>query len=200
VATRGPGRRRARGRIQSFRRYCRYRLVIPVFRSADAAEYTARGVANGVFWGLTPSVGLQTIAIGLTWWIGRKAFKRDSSLLQGLIWVWVNNPLTMVPLYYAFYVTGLWLMGDAGLASGYDTFVALLDGDGERGWVERTGTLARTVGAPMAIGCLPYALVGAGVSYRWAERVIGARRRRITAARGRRIERIESESPEPGPY
>ena len=164
------------------RRYCRYHLVVPVFRSPHPPEYTARGVANGVFWGLTPSVGLQTIEIALTWFIGRRVFKRDSSLLQALIWVWVNNPITMIPLYYAFYVTGLWLMGNAGLATGYEAFVAIFNSDGGTSWIDRTMTAARAVGVPTVIGCIPYAAAGSGFSYRWAARVVRSRRARAAHA------------------
>ncbi len=165
------------------RRYCRYRLLIPVFRSPHSAEFTARGVANGVFWGLTPSVGLQTIEILATWFIARRVFKRDSSLLQAFIWVWVNNPITMVPMYYAFYITGLWLMGAAGPAAGYDSFVAIFENADDAGWFARTMIAAQTIGIPTAIGSIPYATAGAALSYWWALRLVSARRRRI-AARG----------------
>ena len=106
MTTRAIGRRR-RTQWRALLRGLRYRLVIPVFRSTHSAEYTARGVANGVFWGLTPTVGLQTLEITAVWFVGKTLFERNSSLLQAYIWVWVNNPLTMVPMYYAFYVTGL---------------------------------------------------------------------------------------------
>ena len=65
--------RRPRGWWASMRRMVRYRLVIPVFRSAQSPEFTARGVANGVFWGLTPTVGLQTLEILGTWFVARPA-------------------------------------------------------------------------------------------------------------------------------
>ena len=112
MSERTGARRRRRTQWQAMLRGLRYRLVIPVFRSPHSAEYTARGVANGVFWGLTPTVGLQTIEIVATWFVGAESARRaDSSLLQALIWVWVNNPVTMIPMYYTFYVTGLWLLG-----------------------------------------------------------------------------------------
>ena len=62
--------------MQSLLRGLRYRLVIPVFRSPHSPEYTARGVANGVFWGLTPTVGLQTIEIVATWLIAQRVRAR----------------------------------------------------------------------------------------------------------------------------
>lgn len=160
----------------------RYRLIIPVFRSPHPPAYTARGVANGVFWGLTPTVGLQTFEILGTWLVARRVLHRDSSLLQAMVWVWVNNPLTMVPLYYAFYLTGLWLIGDIGAATGYDAFAAILDNrDGRR--VERMVALVGGIGVPLMVGCLPYALAGAALSYRWALRVAVVRKARIARRR-----------------
>jgi uncharacterized protein (DUF2062 family) len=156
------------------RRLMRYRLVIPVFRSAHSPEYTARGVANGVFWGLTPTVGLQSLEILATWSIGRLVGK-PSSLLQAMIWVWVNNPVTMIPMYYAFYLTGLWMVGQGGAAEGYGAFVDLFTTNAQLTWWARLLGIIRAIGVPIFIGCLPYAIVGAAVSYRWA---VGAVRRR----------------------
>jgi uncharacterized protein (DUF2062 family) len=174
-----PRARRVRGQIEKLRRVLRYRLVIPVFRSRHTPEYTARGVANGVFWGLTPSVGVQTIEILGTWLIGRSLFGKDSSLLQALIWVWVNNPVTMIPMYYVFYLTGLWLLGKSGSVEGYDSFVALWDANSTTSWVDRVTALARSIGAPMALGSLPYAAVGSALSYRWAVRVVRRRQEKV---------------------
>jgi uncharacterized protein (DUF2062 family) len=159
-------------------RAVRYRLIVPVFRSRHPPEYTARGVANGVFWGLTPFLGLQTIAIATTWVVGRKVFRKDASLLQALIWVWVNNPVTMVPMYYVFYLTGAWLMGDVGLATGYDGFLGLWN-DSAAGWLDRVAEIARAVGVATVLGSIPYAAVASVVSYRWAVGVVRRRKSRL---------------------
>lgn len=173
--------------MQSLLRGLRYRLVVPVFRSPHTPEHTARGVANGVFWGLTPSVGLQTLAILATWLVARKVFGKESSLLQAFIWVWVNNPLTMAPMYYVFYVTGLWLLGDAGHAGGYDTFVALWESNTAGGWWDGMLAIARSIGVPTAIGSIPYAVIGSALSYHWALRVVRRRKARLLHARATSI-------------
>ena len=169
--------------MSRLRRSVRYHLIIPVFRSRHTAEYTARGVANGVFWGLTPTVGLQSLAILATWFAAGKLFRRESSLLQAFIWVWVNNPITMIPLYYTFYVTGLWLMRDDRLGTGYEAFVDLWSANSDRPLFERLTMVAATIGVPIVLGSIPYALVGAGLSYRWAASVV--RRRRHHLQRGK---------------
>lgn len=163
-----------------FGRYLRYKLLVPVFRSRNPPEVTARGVANGVFWGLTPSLGLQTAAIAATWIVGQRVFRRDSSLLQALIWAWVMNPITVVPLYYTFYVTGLWLMGTSGAIGGYGSFVRMWEQTELLSWGQRAITLARMIGVPTVIGCLPYASVGSAISYAWTVRVVNRRREKIS--------------------
>ena len=175
--------RRSHGAIARVRRWLRFRLVIPVFRSQHSPEFTARGVANGVFWGLTPTVGLQTIEIVATWFVGKKLLRADSSLVQALIWVWVNNPLTMVPMYYGFYVTGLWLTGRSGTATGYGAFLDMWT-RADLGWLERMTTTAAAVAVPTAIGCLPYAVAGSAGSYWWAVRVVRRRRHRLRGSGG----------------
>lgn len=153
----------------------RFRFVIPLLRSRHSPEFTARGVANGVFWALTPTVGLQTAEIVGTWFLARKVFGRDSSLAQALVWVWINNPVTMVPMYYGFYLTGLALTGTVGRATGYESFVSMWT-RADIGWFERITSTASAVALPTLVGCLPYAVVGGTLSYVWARHVVSARR------------------------
>jgi hypothetical protein len=164
------------------RRWIRFRLIVPVFRSPHSAAYTARGVANGVFWGLTPTIGLQTFEILGTWLIAKKVFGRDSSLIQAMIWVWVNNPLTVVPMYYAFYVTGLAMLGTPEAAAGYGAFGEVLADDGT-GWYARVSTIVELFGLPLLIGCLPYAAAGAAGSYYWSRRIVSRRKARLARRR-----------------
>jgi uncharacterized protein (DUF2062 family) len=161
-------------------RFLRLRLLIPMVRSPHPPEYTARGVAIGVFWGVTPFLGLQTLFMLATWQAMKHLLRKDASIVQALVWAWINNPLTMIPMYYAFYLTGLRLMGHAVPFGGYEAFAAL--------WAEsaRAPTMldgaeliAREVGLPLVAGSAPFALVGSWVAYVWALRVVRRRRRRL---------------------
>jgi uncharacterized protein (DUF2062 family) len=157
-------------------RALRYRLVVPVMRSPHPPEFTARGVANGVFWALTPSVGVQSIFLLATWFIGGRVLRRESSLLQAFIWAWVNNPITMLPMYYVFFLTGVWLTGDLQRATSYAAFVAIWDQAAHLGWLDRIGVMARAVGVPAIVGCVPYAVIGSTLAYRWSRRLVERRR------------------------
>jgi uncharacterized protein (DUF2062 family) len=161
-------------------RYLRYHLLIPIVRSPHPPEYTARGVAIGVFWGVTPFLGAQTVLMIATWQVLKRGFGRDSSLVQALAWAWVNNPLTMIPMYYAFYVTGLWLTGTSGSLGGYDAFVRVWEDSREaENVLARAELLAGQVGLALLVGCVPYALLGSWAGYRWALGIVRARRRRL---------------------
>jgi uncharacterized protein (DUF2062 family) len=176
--------RRSRTWLARARRFVRYHFVIPLFRSPHPPEYTARGVAIGVFWGVTPFLGVQTLLMLGTWHVLRRAFNKDSSMLQALAWAWINNPLTMLPMYYAFYLTGLWLTGSAATFGGYDAFVAVWERSGqEPSLLARAESLARHLGIALVVGSLPYALLGSWAAYRWSLGIVRARRRRLSRDR-----------------
>jgi uncharacterized protein (DUF2062 family) len=137
-----------------------------------------------VFWGLTPTVGLQTVEIVGTWFVAARLFRRDSSLVQALVWVWINNPFTMVPMYYMFYLTGLALIGTAEGATRYDAFLGMWT-HSDVGWLERLTTTAAAVALPTIIGCIPYAVIGASVSYWWAVKLMRHRGQRASERRER---------------
>jgi uncharacterized protein len=156
-------------------RWLRFRFLIPLFRSRHSPEFTARGVAIGVFWGMTPTVGIQTAAI-LGTWLALKVFRREASLVQALLWACVNNPVTMVPMYYGFYVTGQWLLGGSGVDVGYESFMSAWTRS-ELGWLERLTHAASGTVVPTVVGCLPFALIGSVLSYHWAVALVRRRRR-----------------------
>jgi len=60
----------------------------------------ARGVAIGLFIGLTPTVGVQTLLMIALCMLVRGNFP------AAFLVSWVSNPLTMAPLYFAFNVLG----------------------------------------------------------------------------------------------
>lgn len=85
--------------------------------------------AVGLFWGLTPLVGIQMILVTVNWVVFR-ALRLHFHLVIGVAWVWLSNPFTMVPLYYSFYITGFYffsLLGYAIDAVSIATFSTVLD-------------------------------------------------------------------------
>ena len=174
------------------RRLVHLRLVVPLKRSPHPPEYTARGVMLGVFWAFTPLIGIQMYLVVLTWILARWHPRTDFSLIVALAWTWVTNVLTMLPIYYVFYVTGQLFLGHPDEASGYRYFVAQWQeafAENDQ-FLDQLYAYARLVaneqGLPMAIGCLPYALGTSWLGYRWSLRFLIERRRRkrrLAAAR-----------------
>lgn len=89
-----------------------------------------------------------------------------------MVWVWVNNPITVLPMYYAFYVTGLWMTGRPGVAVDYSSFSI-------------SGLSITNVGVPMLVGCIPYAVAASALGYRWALTVVRRRQERLARRRAK---------------
>ena len=110
-------RLRARPFLEQLQALARHRLIVPLKRSPHPPEHSARGILIGLVWGLTPTVGIQIIGVSLTWLVARRLFGWNFNYLIALAWTVVTNPLTLLPLYYVFYVTGELMLGGAAAAS-----------------------------------------------------------------------------------
>lgn len=74
--------------------------------SHATTQDVAYGFALGVFISMTPTLGLHTLsAVALT-----AIFRKNK--IAGIIGAWVNNPLTLFPIYYYAYLLGEWILGD----------------------------------------------------------------------------------------
>lgn len=152
-------------------RLFRYRLIIPVKRNMRRPHYTARGVSVALFWAFTPLIPVQTYCLGLTWFIARRFKHLDFNLVVALAWIWVTNVVTAPPVYFLFYVTGQTVLGRGHLIGGFETFQAqweqvLSSSDGV--WptvLAALVLLSEHYGVALFVGCIPYALIAAGVGY-----------------------------------
>ncbi len=182
------------------RRLFRYRLVVPIKRSAHSPEYTARGVSVGLAWGLTPTVGIQMALVFFMWLATRRLFKWDFSLIIAMAWTWSTNVVTMFPCYYLFYITGQLMLGRYDDLSGYGEFMKLWSSnvadEGSMSYWQWLWTyfvmLIKGWGLPMVIGCLPWAALGAWAGYAWSLRFV--RRHRHNRDRRRHERRLEREA------
>lgn len=121
-------------------------------------EYAlARGIAVGMFVGLTPTVGIQTILMML----GSMTFR--ANFLAAFAVSWVSNPLTMAPLYFGFN-----RIGDA-------VFGWLLD---SMAWLSGVSAEIVRETAALFLGSLlvamPASVIGYGL-FLWAWRKLGLR-------------------------
>ena len=183
-------RRNNFSRWERLKRASRFKLVIPLKRSVHSPEHIARGVAVGLAWALTPTVGIQMGFCFVTWVIARRIFKWDFHLLVSLAWTWFTNVITLLPSYYLFFLTGQLVLGRFDDLSGYNEFIlsydknvaaAGLEGYWEGLWVSAV-LLFEGWGIPMLIGCLPWAVLGSWGGYVWSLKFI----KRYREAKNRR--------------
>ena len=88
------------GRIERF-------LIYRVMSLNDTPHRLALGVAIGIFVTWTPTIGLQMILTILL-----SALFRANKFV-GVPFVWLSNPLTIVPIYGPNYFVGCWLLGNS---------------------------------------------------------------------------------------
>lgn len=113
-----------------------------------------------MLFGLTPTVGLQTLEVIVFAVVTRRLFYFNRA--AALILIYVSNPLTVAPIYYGLYTVGsLFVPGQATL----EQFQQILSFEGFAGWWRALSELATDVGLPLAIGTLLVAPVGAAATY-----------------------------------
>jgi uncharacterized protein (DUF2062 family) len=75
-------------------------FIVRILELDDTPKEIARGIAIGVFIAMTPTVGIQMIAIAVACTIF------GGNRLAGVAMAWISNPLTIVPIYWFNYFIG----------------------------------------------------------------------------------------------
>ena len=103
--------------VSQLRRYIKrgyLKTLRLLFYSSDSAHKIALGCALGLFWGLTPTVGLQItlllLSSSLIFFLN-KLTNGSFRILEfnfplSVAFTWVSNPLNALPLYFLFYFCG----------------------------------------------------------------------------------------------
>lgn len=126
----------------------------------DSPHAIALGVAIGIFVGLTPTVGIQTILILALVFLCRPFFYFNGSAAMAA--TYVSNPFTMVPLYYFWYRLGARFFSSS---ISFEDFTAALQFDGVAGWWETVCSLGVQVGIPTVLGGLLTAPFAVALAY-----------------------------------
>lgn len=91
-------------RRRGWQRQWRY-LYLKLLRVQGTPGQIARGLAVGVFAGMLPMFGLQTlIALAL-------AFAVRGNKIIAVLGTWVSNPFTDIPIHLFNFQVGRWLLG-----------------------------------------------------------------------------------------
>ncbi len=179
---------------ERFQRLLRYRLGIPLMRSPHSPEHSARGVAIGMMWAMTPFFGLQMALTLATWTVLRYLFGWNFSLIAALAWTWTTNAFTVLPAFYLFYVTGQVMLGRFNEISGYSAFGEAWKAsqiEGQSFWdkaLALSAELVSDLGSPILIGSIPWAIISAVAAYYLSLVFIRRHRARRAARRKTRAE------------
>jgi uncharacterized protein (DUF2062 family) len=184
--------------VRRIGRLIRLRLVIPMVRSRQPPENTARAVAVGLFWALTPTFGIQMALSAVHWYVARTFFKCDFSVVVAMAWTWVTNLFTLPIAYYVFFLIGQILLGRWRDLSGYESFQKFwVTAMGETGgdptsmaaWNTYFSVIVEGWGLAMLVGSLPLAFIGYFVGYYWTLRIV--RRWRVIRQEKRAVKLAE---------
>ncbi|MFQ5955056.1 MAG: DUF2062 domain-containing protein [Kiloniellales bacterium] len=156
-----------------------YQLVLPIKRDQNSSAVIARGTMVGTVVGFTPTVGVQMLLTFIIWWIARTLFRWQFSLALALGWTWVSNPVTMIPLYYTYYVAGALALNQSLEFLPFDKFrndIVGRDAALATDWLNRSLDVVvqiwNALGAEIIVGSAILAPVAGVVSYMLAVRVV----------------------------
>ncbi len=150
---------------QRFRRFLEH-----VASMDDSPHHLALGLAIGVFVGFLPIMGIQMwVALPL-------AMALKANKLLAMAGVWISNPVTFIPFYYACYRFGLWLHEPMKPLS-VDQFRELLHDVS----MERFLELGDSLVVPLTLGCTVLGVIFGTLTY-FGLRVWLVRRRGAAAA------------------
>lgn len=160
------------------------------FREPHEVHELALATAIGLFWALTPLIGIQMFLVAGTWALVRP-FGVRFYLPLAVALVWITNPITMPPAYYTFYITGLkffQFLGSDITGVSFAAFERVLLDSTEMGvwaglwfWIQY---MVYQLGWPMLVGGFVIGVPIALVSYPITIRALNRIRTRKAAALG----------------
>lgn len=131
----------------------------------DTEHAIALGTSIGVFLGLTPTVGVQMLTVMVLSALTRRFFRFN--VMAALMAVYISNPITIVPIYWALYKTGSFFVGGEVSRS---QFAAILEYNNFAEWWNTIVDLLIGLGQPLLIGTAIIAIPGGILTYplmRW---------------------------------
>ena len=151
-------------------RYVVYRLR----RLSATPHAVALGFAAGAFSAVTPFLGTHLMmALALAWIIG-------GSLVAAVLGTFLGNPLTYPVLWYATYVVGNAMLGNAGQTKEIDLSEGIFRSSLDHLW---------PILKPMSLGCIPVGLAVAALSYVLVKPAVSAYQHRRRSELGPRQNR-----------
>lgn len=136
------------------------RLLRSILMLEDTPRSIALGTTIGMFVGLTPTVGMQMVLVGIIAFLTRPFLKFNR--VAALLTVYISNPITMIPIYILDYKVGQLFLGGSADLNRLETILQY-NSFGE--WWETVVSLFVEFGAPLVFGSLIVGIVGAVATY-----------------------------------
>jgi uncharacterized protein (DUF2062 family) len=150
--------RHLRARIRLIKRGARRFVLHTILHADDPPHRLALGLAIGIFITFTPTVGFQMALVVFFAWLLR------ANKAVGLPIVWISNPATIVPIFYACYRLGRLVLGQDGV--GFQWWAELWNSEGSW-WSQVTFYWQRfmEIAAPLWVGSLVVAVFAGYLTY-----------------------------------
>jgi len=148
-------------------------FVYRVLSLDDTPHRIALGLAIGIFVTFTPTIGLQMLLTVLL----ATLFRANKAV--GVPFVWISNPLTIVPVYGPSFLLGSWMLGGRYSWQQFNAvFTKAFQLEG--GWIDKTQAwweAAWPIFPPLWLGSILISLVLGVVAYIVTYRAVLAFRR-----------------------
>ncbi|EQA63529.1 DUF2062 domain-containing protein [Leptospira alexanderi] len=156
--------------IKAVYRFIHQQVIVPFQKSHAPVQEVCLGTSIGLFWSLTPLVGIQ-MYLGLITWMLLGLIGIRFYMPISIAMIWITNPITFPFFYYIFYITGIaaynvlgWNMS----AMNFARISKVIDHSDSLGFYEGlkywSVFLINDMGAPMFLGGfligVPSAIVG----------------------------------------
>lgn len=92
--------------IKAFYRLVHQQIIVPFQQSHAPVKEVCLGTSIGLFWSLTPLIGIQ-MYLGLITWVLLRLVGIRFYMPIAIAMIWITNPVTLPFFYYIFYVTGI---------------------------------------------------------------------------------------------
>lgn len=180
------------------REYLDEKLIRPFRESHAPVQELALGSSVGMFWAMTPLVGIQMYLVTMSWLV-MKLVRQRINLAVALAMVWISNPITMGPLYYAFYKAGYITFDMLGLNPMVITFANFegvlkqaMKEDLIQGLILWGEFLLNDLGWPTMVGGLIIAIPCAVVAYPITKNLVNKHRAKLARKEGLTLELWEA--------
>lgn len=134
------------------------RFLRPILRYRLNGSVLAWTCFWGVGWGVTPSVGLQTVFVLITWFVSDRIMGHRFNWPIALVLTLITNPFTMLPIYFFYFGLGCYAV-DCTLSADL-LFAALRQGEFWSAVAAASGTILESY-LLMWLGSVPFVIAGA---------------------------------------